>query len=502
MKRSYYLLLFYAVLVFGFSYLISTICGELNCFPQQSPLIIDVEGYGDDHLQGAVNILDYRLHLQPFNLVALIIFVLAILHTFFAHQFTLWSQNRREKNIQEKKRIVDTFDVEVLRFLGEVEVVFGIWVIPLMAAITYFYNWQSAVHYIETRSYIEPIFVVVIMTLASTKPIITLAEDCCQFVAKLSGGTIRSWWWVLLILGPLSGSLITEPGAMTISAVLLAKQFYDHKPSTKLGYATLGLLFTNISVGGVFTNFAAPPVLMVSQVWEWDTPYMFFHFGWKSLLGMLLSTSLYFFVFRKEFNEMEQKRQLHHRENELRDKNDLSTPLWINVMHVLFMAWTVVNAHHPIIFIGSFLLFIGFYQATRPYQSHLSLRTPILVGFFLAGLVIHGSLQGWWIEPLLSSVSEGTLLFLSMFLTSFNDNAEITFLATLIPQFSDTMKYSVLAGAVTGGGLTVIANAPNPSGQAILGKYFHGGISATGLLIGALIPALITTFSFYLFRAI
>jgi Na+/H+ antiporter NhaD/arsenite permease-like protein len=81
-------------------------------------------------------------------------------------------------------------------------------------------------------------------------------------------------------------------------------------------------------------------------------------------------------------------------------------------------------------------------------------------------------------------------------LTAFNDNAAITFLSTLVPGFTDSLKYAVVAGAVAGGGLTVIANAPNPAGQAILKKYFDNGVSPAGLLLGALAPTVIVWLCF------
>ena len=130
-------------------------------------------------------------------------------------------------------------------------------------------------------------------------------------------------------------------------------------------------------------------------------------------------------------------------------------------------------------------------RATAAYQSNLDIRTPLLVGFFLAGLVIHGGLQGWWIAPVLSSLSEGSLFWAAAGLTAFNDNALITYLATLVPDLSDPLKAAVVEGAVTGGGLTVIANAPNPAGQALLGRFFDGAVNPMWLLISALIPTLI-----------
>jgi Na+/H+ antiporter NhaD/arsenite permease-like protein len=114
-----------------------------------------------------------------------------------------------------------------------------------------------------------------------------------------------------------------------------------------------------------------------------------------------------------------------------------------------------------------------------------------LVGFFLGGLVVHGGLQGWWLGPIITSLTEWPLFIGSTFLTSFNDNAAITFLASQVEGLGPQLKYAVLAGAVTGGGLTVIANAPNPAGQALLGRFFGDGVSPMKLAVGALIPTVI-----------
>lgn len=170
--------------------------------------------------------------------------------------------------------------------------------------------------------------------------------------------------------------------------------------------------------------------------------------------------------------------------------------MWVTAVHLCFLGFTVWAAHHPALFIGGFLFFLAFAQATGHHQSKVDLRSPLLVGFFLAGLVIHGGLQGWWIQPVLGSLGEGPLFAGATILTAFNDNALITYLATLVPNFTEELKFAVVSGAVTGGGLTVIANAPNPAGQSILQRYFPDGVSPLGLLLGALVPTLIVAFSF------
>ena len=134
---------------------------------------------------------------------------------------------------------------------------------------------------------------------------------------------------------------------------------------------------------------------------------------------------------------------------------------------------------------------LGFAQVTASYQNRIYLQPAILVGFFLAGLVIHGGVQAWWIAPVLGSLSEVPLMLGATILTAFNDNAAITYLSTLVPGFTDSLKYAVVAGAVTGGGLTIIANAPNPAGQSILKKHFDVAVSPQGLLKAALIPTVI-----------
>jgi hypothetical protein len=176
----------------------------------------------------------------------------------------------------------------------------------------------------------------------------------------------------------------------------------------------------------------------------------------------------------------------------------VAIPAWITVVQLAFVALIVYFAHYPALFVGAFLFFLAFSQATAHHQSRMDLKPPLLVGFFLAGLVIHGGLQAWWIEPVLKSLGEVPLFVSATLLTAVNDNAAITYLATLVPGFTDALKYAVVAGAVAGGGLTVIANAPNPAGQAILQRFFPNGVSPLGLFLGAVMPTLAMCAAFML----
>lgn len=436
---------------------------------------------------GLLQVLSARVEAEPFNLVATAIFFLAILHTFAAKRLTVFAHHvqdahhAREEAAQQEK--TPSVLAEFLHFLGEIEVIFGLWAVVLVAAITWARGWTTASLYLDgSIDYTEPLFVFVIMALASTQPVLDFAEDVLRRIASIGKGSPTAWWLTILTVAPVMGSLITEPAAMTIGALLLSKQFFSLRPSTRLSYATLGLLFTNISVGGTITNFAAPPVLMVARTWNWTSGFMATQFGVKAFLGILLANVLYLVVFRSE----------------LRGLVPAGPPPparrapWIVVaVHLGFMAFTVANAHHPAIFIAGFLFFLGFAKATSPHQSFIDLKPPLLVAFFLAGLVVHGGLQGWWIQPVLASLSTTPLFFGALVLTAFNDNALITFLATLVPSLGDAARYAVVAGAVTGGGLTVIANAPNPAGIAILRDHFEDGVSPLLLALGALTPTVV-----------
>jgi hypothetical protein len=468
-----------------------------------TPLPTPLESYHDPVGAGLWNVLGQRAAADPINLAALVIFACAIVHTFLTARIRHWAhavEARHAARLADRPatapadREVEevSFPGQILHFLSEIEVVFGFWVVVLAGAITWLRGWNSVVTYVgRTVSFTEPLFVVIIMALASTRPVLKFAEACLRRVAGLGRGTPGAWWLSILILAPLLGSFITEPAAITIAALLLSRQFYALKPSPRLRYATLGLLFVNISVGGTLTHFAAPPVIMVAGAWHWGLVHMLMHFGWKAAIGVGISTVAYYFVFRRELAALRAGPDAGggHRDG-------APVPAWVVAVHLAFVAFTVWQAHYPVLFIGGFLFFLAFTQATAHHQSPLDLRAPVLVGFFLAGLVIHGGLQAWWIQPILGRLGELPLFLGATLLTAFNDNAAVTYLASLVPDFSDALKFAVVAGAVTGGGLTVIANAPNPAGQSILARYFPDGVSPLGLAVSALPATVIVAVCF------
>jgi hypothetical protein len=94
-------------------------------------------------------------------------------------------------------------------------------------------------------------------------------------------------------------------------------------------------------------------------------------------------------------------------------------------IHILFLCWTVANAHYAVLVIFGLLFFLAFVSASRLNQHAIALRPPLLVGFFLAALIIHGGCQQWWIGPLLGSLSKWPLMIAATILTAFNDNAAV-----------------------------------------------------------------------------
>ncbi len=422
------------------------------------------------------------------EIMATVLFGLAVLHTFCVKIFAKLAHKYPEGSLQEN----------IYHFLAETEIVFGIWAAVLFLLIWIFrFSLSDAIHYIEHNvNYTESKFVLVIMVVAATRPIVNLAETMVLWIARLI--PIKesvSFYIAALGFGSLLGSFITEPAAMTLLAMLLKRRYFDTAIGKPLAYATIGLLFVNVSIGGTLTHFAAPPVLMVASKWEWGTGFMLRTFGWRAAASCLVSTALVVAVFWKQLNAVEV------------DKTEQQKiPRWLTGLHVLFLGLVVVFSHHPDIFFGIFMIFLGLVTATKEYQEPLKLKEGLLVGFFLAGLVTMGSLQEYWVKPLITSLKDAQLYFGATALTAITDNAALTSLGALVPldQLTPMLQYALVAGAVTGGGLTVIANAPNPAGAGILStsKAFEGtGISPLGLFLGATPPTIIAIIFFWFLKA-
>lgn len=410
------------------------------------------------------------------ELVAAVLFGVALVHTFAAKQFERLSHRFPRHS-------------GLLHLLGEVEVVFGFWAIVLVMVMAIFSGGDAAIAYIESRQYTEPLFVFVVMVVAASKPILQVVIATVGAIARfLPVRNALASVWLGLAAVPLLGSAITEPAAMTIAALMLAPQVFRTGVPERLKYFALGVLFVNISIGGTLTSFAAPPVLMVAGTWQWDSAFMLANFGWKAAIAVLVNATVAVFVLRAHLQD-----QPARAESSQVDK----VPATLVLVHLAFLAGVVLLAHHPVAFIGLFLMFLGVAQAYERHQNPLLIKEALLVAFFLAGLVVLGGMQQWWLQPLVSAMSPQALFFGATALTALTDNAALTYLGSLIVGISDEAKYSLVAGAVAGGGLTMIANAPNPAGVALLRRGFEDeSIGAGGLLVGALMPTAVAIVAF------
>jgi len=415
--------------------------------------------------------------------VAAAIFAIAVCHTFAASSFEKLSHRYPAHH-------------GVFHLLGEVEAVFGFWAIILFAWLMYAEGFTQAVNYADTRNYTEPLFVFAIMVVAASRPVMFTAKTLVEKIAHLLPlNTSVARYAVLLIIVPLLGSLITEPAAMTLAALMLLP-YFRAKSSNLFKYGTLGVLFVNISIGGTLTHFAAPPVLMVAATWNWDTVYMFTHFGWKAAIAVAINGVALTLIFRKQLHEAGAEIQTATSHGE---PGRETVPMLLILVHLAMIAGIVLFAHHAPVFIGIFLAFMGLATAYPQYQDRLILREGLMVGFFLAGLVVLGGLQAWWLQPLLVKMDPTSIYYGATALTAITDNAALTYLGSLVEGLSEEFKYSLVAGAVTGGGLTIIANAPNPAGATILkGQFDDGAINPLWLFVGALTPTIVTILCFQL----
>ncbi len=404
------------------------------------------------------------------------LFAIAVLHTFSTKFFEHLAHTHPRH-------------AGIWHLLGEVEVVFGFWAMVLTATMLFMLGKAPTLEYLESRNFTEPLFVFAIMVVAGTRPILQACSVLVQKVARITPlPTALVNYFLLLAVVPLLGSLITEPAAMTLAALMLRDSVFSQAVSERLKYATLGALFVNISIGGTLTPFAAPPVLMVAATWQWDMMFMLQTFGWKAAIAVMVNASLLTLLMRRELVGLGEPTIAR-----------MTVPPVMVAVHLAFLLGVVLFAHHPVVFMGLLLFFIGYATAYAAHQDRLILREALLVAFFLAGLVVLGGQQAWWLQPLLMGLSAEAVFYGATALTAITDNAALTYLASLVPGLSDDFKVAIVAGAVTGGGLTVIANAPNPAGVAILkGRFDEGVVNAGKLLLAALPPTVVAALAFRL----
>jgi hypothetical protein len=255
----------------------------------------------------------------------------------------------------------------------------------------------------------------------------------------------------------------------------------------KTAYGLLGLLFVNISVGGALTHFAAPPILIVARTWGWSLSDVFIMLGEAALATVFINALVFSLMFKKEvrgFQPIAGEAQ--------------KIPVWVSAVHAIFLGALVLTSHYPQVFFGIFLAFIGLVSVTKLYQDDLKFKESFLVAFFLAGLIVFGSFQRWWLEPLLVALNDTFLFLGAVGLTAVTDNAALTYLGSQVSGLTDLSKWALVSGALAGGGLSILANAPNPAGYSILSsKLSDSSLNAFRLLKAALLPTLVAIVCFY-----
>jgi hypothetical protein len=256
--------------------------------------------------------------------IGFFIFILAVLHTFCVKIFQKIGNRFPSGSVLEN----------LFHFLGEVEVVFVFWSGILFATWYFLQGSQSAIAYFESRNFTEPLFVLVVMAISATRPVLVAAKKLIQVTSNLL--PLRepvAFTLSALFIGPLLGSFITEPAAMTVTALLLKEKFFDGGVSSRLKYLALGTLFVNVSIGGTLTPYAAPPVLMVAHQWGWDLSFMLSHFGWKAICAIFCSVFFLYVFGLPEWKDLSSQKA--------DPTSDPRVPFWLIALHFIFL-FTVV----------------------------------------------------------------------------------------------------------------------------------------------------------------
>ena len=411
------------------------------------------------------------------DILGTVFFLLAVVHTFNTHYF-------------HRLAAKNTVHAGLWGLMAEVEAVFGLWALAYVMVLALIAGPRTAISFTQSLDFTQPLFVFAVMLLASSKPVLSLGAKAILSLASAMpiapgvGAAVAA-----LTLGPILGAYITQPAAMTVTALILYLIYFKQPLGQPLKYAMLGVLFVNMSIGGVLSPFG-PPAVMAAPAWGLGPWGMLTLFGWKAILAMAFNAMLLVLIFYGQLKKVS-----------VIIPPDLaeSPPAWISATHLAFLMGLAWLADEPKAFSMVLLTFLGFTRAYAKDQGGLMLREALMVAIFLGGLVTLGQAQQWWVGLVMSRLDHLALFWCSTGLTAVVDNSALTYLGSLVPQLSDQAKYALLTGAVTGGGLTIIANAPNPVGNAILKYGFSASeIRPPRLFLAALIPTLVAAAAFLL----
>lgn len=425
------------------------------------------------------------------------LFVLSIIHMFLAPWFTRLYRFFQHKKIVFPERWKKYLWLsEFFRLIGRIELVFILWSIPLFFLFIYTEGYRITMAYFNTRNYTFALFIMIMWILLGSKPISYLAEHTFAKIASIGRQSPKSWWLTVMFVAPLSTSFLKETGAIIIATTLLAKYFYDLSPSSKFAYATMGLLFSNISVGGLLTASSSRSLSMVYPVLRWSHSEVIINFGWKALLAICISTLTYYYIFRKEFKNFPNKVAYIVKSNR-------KIPVWMICSHILFLYTLIHFRSIPILMGGVLILFLFFHRLTIFYQRKIDLLKIGFLGLFFLGMSFLGGLQEWWILSLIKKMSDFGYMLTSYMLSIFLDNVLVNLMMHDVPMVTDCYLYLIISGCVAAGGLTLISNTPNIVGYSALRPFFQTpSFSFWKLFVSSLFPSIVAFLIFWVFRGI
>lgn len=426
-----------------------------------------------------------------------VLFFSAVIHTFLTPWLTrLYEECLHKKMIFPERWRQYLWLSELLRIVSRVELVFVLWAIPLFFLFLYTEGYRVTMAYFDSRNYVFSLFIVVMLILLESRPIEYLSQRIFSSAAKIGKQSPICWWWTIMIAAPLSTFFLKESGAMIIAATLLSKHFYQLSPSPKFCYATMGLLFSNISISGLTSSFSSRALLTILPEIKWTSSFIITHFCWKVILAVLISTMIFFLFFRKEFKKFPKT---------IPSSTIMQNrvPYWTIFIHVVLVGCVILSRAIPL-FLGFILVFyLGFQRFTIFYQNPIKTAKVCFVGLFYAGVVIFGELQEWWMLDLMHGMSDFGYMMTSYMFSIFLDNALVNHIVHNLPMANDCYLYLVLVGSMSAGGLTLVSNMPNIVGYLILRPTFpQSDISLIRLFWSALIPSIVSLSIFWLLRGI
>ncbi len=420
--------------------------------------------------------------------LATLFFTISLIHTFLIPAIARLTRKLQQESLAYK----------ALHFFSEVELIFAFWALIFLVAWIVQAGAPPVSKFVLNLSISEPLFILCIVVMASAKPVLQFVKRALILTAAgiaklLNVPLVLCQIAILLTLGPLLGSVITEPAAMTLVSLLLLQMFKNSQSNIleddKFLYAVLAVLFVNVSIGGALTHFAAPPILMVARIWQWDFLSVFKNLGIASIIAVVVNTGFLAVYYKKNILQL---RPL--------SVDAVTIPTWITMGHVLLIAFSVYYLHQPKILFLLLFICVGFVRMTRTFQEKLRWKEGFFVAIFLLGLMVLGTFQRWWLAPVLSVLSEKIIFFAAVALTAVVDNAALTYLGAQVPNLTTGAKWAIVSGALAGGGLTIFANAPNPIGFALLHTIFPlKTLSSAKLLKAAIIPTAVAVVSFVVF---